>query len=293
MPGVYLSEREFPIFTRKNTQSSESVEPISEQPEPTPSLVTDGLMVHYDFSDLTCYSGNGANGAITDLSGNAVNTNYTSPSDMSFDASDYDGAFIFSPTADPGNANSKIDLVDGMSIPPYSAAPYYGANPTFTLDFWIKPRTRNPALSGGYTILGSANAAGAGRLTIQAIVPPTAGTAYFRVNKGAFGINTADFQSYYTFTAGTPINVTFTKTGFVYELYVNGQFKASVTDGASTTYNVGYQCLGQNWNPGAGIGQKSVEKFDGSMYTMLGYNRVLTSAEVLQNYNSRKARFGL
>jgi hypothetical protein len=260
----------------------------------SPPLVTSGLMLNYDYSNPACYTGDIFNN-IFDLSGNVINGRCSGSlsSQFYYDAADYGGSFVLSPTSDPGNETGFIQTNNGMGIPPYTAAPYYATNPTFTLDFWIKPNTRNPALSGGYTIFGSSGVSTAGRITIQAIVPTTPGTAYFRVNKGAFGINTADFQSFYTFTAGSPMNVTFTKTGFVYQLYVNGQFIATVTDGTSTTYNIGGHGLGQNWNPGAPTGQKAVEKFNGSMYTFLAYNRVLTAAEIQQNFNHRRSRFGL
>ncbi len=274
--------------------SNISGKPFTAGPIPPATLVTSGLMVKYDYSNPACYTGDAFNN-IFDLSGNAINGRGAASisSQFYYDAADYGGSFVFSPTSDPGNETGLIQINNTMGIPPYTSAPYYNTNPTFTLDFWLKPNTRNPPLLGVYTIFGSSGASGAGRITIQAIVPVTPGTAYFRVNKGAFGINTADFQSFYTFTADSPINVTFTKTGFVYQLYVNGQFIATVTDGTSTTYNIGAHALGQNWNPGAPTGQKAVEKFQGSMYTFLAYNRVLTAAEILQNYNATKSRFGL
>ena len=254
--------------------------PFNIQPIPPTGLVTDGLRIHHDYSNPSSWTPNAFN-TINDLSGyNIWATATTTGSQFNFSGSDYNGSFVFNPTSDPGNAQSVIDISNSVN------APYYTSNPTVTLDFWLK------ISPSGITIFGSNNATGAGRLTVQA-VPTSATAGYFRVNKGAFGINTADFSGSYTYSMDVPLNLTVTKTGFVYQLYVNGEFKASKTDGTSTTYNIGNHALGQNWNPGAPTGQKAVEKFRGSMYTFMAYNKVLSSAEILQNFNYRRARFGL
>lgn len=250
-----------------------------------PPLVTSGLMVNYDFSNPACYTTNAFND-IYDLSGNVINARGSATSaQFYYNAADYGGAFVFAPTSDPGNAESKIDLNDGMGIPPYTAAPYFNSNPTGTFDFWVKINSslpRNAALIGNH--IGS----GDGRFTIYATPGPNYRIAVVKSDV----VVTAIFNGY-LYTPDVPINITVTKTGFTYQLYMNGQFKTTIVDGGSNTYNIGGHCLGQSFINANPIGQKSLNKFRGSMYTFLCYNRVLTAAEIQQNFDHRKSRFGL
>ena len=51
-----------------------------------------------------------------------------------------------------------------------------------------------------------------------------------------------------------------------------------------------------NWSIGAGFvssdSRGDSEEFDGYMSSILIYNRALTAAEVTQNYNATKGRYG-
>jgi len=71
-----------------------------------------------------------------------------------------------------------------------------------------------------------------------------------------------------------------------YRFYVNGTFASSSTaaggQGPSTDLQIG------NGNGGGGQ-----EPADGQVSFLLAYNRLLSDAEILQNYNAMRGRVGL
>lgn len=80
---------------------------------------------------------------------------------------------------------------------------------------------------------------------------------------------------------------TLSKSGTSQSWYINGAFKSSVTQiytGLSQYFKLGSR--------GSGAGGVS-QPWNGAFYSTKIYNRALTVAEVLQNYNSLKSRFGL
>jgi len=72
----------------------------------------------------------------------------------------------------------------------------------------------------------------------------------------------------------------------IISLYINGVFEVA---SAAQVFTVG------GWNSTARIGQRASGQFpfNGRIACVQGYNRVLTAAEVLQNYNATKSRFNL
>lgn len=109
----------------------------------------------------------------------------------------------------------------------------------------------------------------------------------------------------HTFGAATPINVlnmqnvwccvtrTRDKLSGTEYYYFNGIQVGSVVvaPGTAATTN-GYLIVGQEADaPGGGFDAN--QNLDGNISRLTIYNRVLTSAEILQNYNSSKARYGL
>ena len=99
--------------------------------------------------------------------------------------------------------------------------------------------------------------------------------------------NAADMGSFtgYTSTANNDVYLTvrFTKSSNAYDLYINGAYISSITN-AQTFVTTG---------PLLGSGYPGSEHFNGNIYSFTYYNRVLTSAEILQNYNALKGRYGL
>ena len=107
---------------------------------------------------------------------------------------------------------------------------------------------------------------------------------------GGFNGQNADFQTSVNYSINTWYNwlitVDMSLSSNKIKIYVNGVLSAQ--GNPSATLNAGAD--------GARVGNKlsnSTEDFDGNIALVRAYNRVLTAAEVLQNFNAQKSRFGL
>ena len=89
-----------------------------------------------------------------------------------------------------------------------------------------------------------------------------------------FDVPPIDTWNHYCFTFDGSTNVT-------------GYLNSIVGNTDSTAYNL------SNLGLGARLDLTHGDEFNGSMGAVIIYNRALTASEVLQNYNSQKARFGL
>ena len=118
-------------------------------------------------------------------------------------------------------------------------------------------------------------------------------TNYFQIRYNSLNAvqlvksNIADMGSFtgYTSTANNDVCLTvrFTKSSNTYDLFINGAYISSITN-AQTFITSG---------PILGSGFPGSEHFNGYIYSFTYYNRVLTSTEILQNYNALKGRYGL
>ena len=118
-------------------------------------------------------------------------------------------------------------------------------------------------------------------------------TNYFQIRYNNLNVvqlvksNIADMGSFtgYTSTANNDVYLTvrFTKSSNTYDLYINGSYISSITNAQTFVTN----------GPVLGSGYPSAEHFNGNIYSFTYYNRVLSSTEILQNYNALKSRYGL
>ena len=269
MPGVYLQQRYFPIKPRK-------LYSIQEQP-PAEGLVLDSLRLYFDMGNPNSYPGSGTTwNDIADVIPDATAQVIQSTSEISYDSAN-GGSWAFNPTSDTGQV-SNIGFVIGQ--------PYTVSDPTITFSFWVKVGT---ALTTGATLIGysvNETPAVAGRLQIKI------NTNYsIEVVKAAIASSGVFPGSQSKLTPGVITNIVVTKAGTLYKLYINGEYVSEFT--SSNTYNVGSSCLGQSYNPGAPFSFRAIEKFKGNMYVFMVYDAALTAAQVLQNYNVQKGRYGL
>ena len=89
-----------------------------------------------------------------------------------------------------------------------------------------------------------------------------------------------------TIVAGNIYNIAYTRNGASVRIYVNGVDLTSTT-GVHTTIpssNINFNIA--SYNQGQIVANIR-------MYNFLNYNRALSAAEVLQNYNATRARFGI
>jgi hypothetical protein len=222
-----------------------------------PRIVTDGLVLSYDFSDRNCY----ISGSTTcrDLSG--LGSNGTLENNPSFD------------TGSGGNlsldgTNDRILITCATNtIRSYDT----------TCQFIVKL----PVYSGGQRCILSYRGGGGGALYI--------------------GKNSGGIFSYYDnlgagagYTIGSIVDntiaicaVVINATAGTISHYINGTLAGTATGrtGFSTAYNT---LLYLGFDNGG-----TAEWMLGNFYSFMHYNKVLTSTEILQNYNAQKSRFGL
>jgi hypothetical protein len=199
-------------------------------------IVTSGLVSYLDARNAASYSGSGT--TWTDLSGNSINGT------LSNDVSYSNGTLVFS-------LESALVSLPANSI---------NTNSDFTQTFINKPNV------SAKTVLTLSSGSNAGSLQI-------------RYDSGQIRLvrsGQADMGFFSGFTANNAqvYNITLTRSGDVYSLYVNGVFISTRTHVDS--FNIASPLIGDNNYPNEG--------FDGNMYACLYYDRALTSGEIYDNY---------
>jgi len=219
-----------------------------------PDGISDGLVLALDAANKISYPGSGT--SWYDLSNN-VNTG-TLTNGPTF-SNDRGGCIVF-------------DGIDDYVNIPYNASTISFPNNNATICVWFKTST----VGDGY-----------GALVTQRSSSDSGFQTYTFSNKFyADGGGTAGVTSTALVTAGT-INfgcAVYDRTNSLLKLYINGIYDSQVsyTGEIQDTYPIR---LG---NSAFGDGP-----YPGNIYSAYVYNRVLTAAEVLQNYNDTKTRFGI
>jgi len=217
-------------------------------------IVTSGLLINYDAAQLRSYPTTGTN--VTDLSGN--NTNGTLVNGVAFDTSN-GGTFSFDGTNDYIEADLNVSGTTSKSI-----------------NMWIYPKSTT-------------------QRGICGVRPPSAQSGWaIRINQS---INTV---TYYHTGGNTVVSTAIININnwhnicLVYNSsptsatwYINGVVNNTVSPFAAATA------------ASAGTGRIGIEGtfalgyFNGYIQQYQQYNRVLTAAEILQNFNANRSRYGL
>jgi len=220
-----------------------------------PDIVSDGLVLCLDAGDRKSYSGSGT--AWTDRSGNEKN-----------------GTLTDGPTFD--SANGGIINFDGVND--YVQTNYEGDFTTnsYTVGFFAR---HNGARDARRTMLGFSNG-GDYAFKVYDMEIWDSNSQYLsfvgnNTNYNSYSFYLPDdFSNWHYFTTViTPSNI---------QTYVNG---VSYYNSSSLTKRGTFDRI---W-----LGTRKGQNWKGWMSGVSLYNRVLTSAEVLQNYNATKSRFGL
>ena len=221
----------------------------------SPSLVLPGLTLCLDAANSKSYPGSGT--TWTDLSGNG-NTG-TLVNGVGY-SGDNLGSLSFDGSNDVVNSTTSIiDRADGQEI---------------TVSCWIKPSRT----SGQYSVFCTNRSDNASIYNWIFYQHTTDGAIAFHGD--------AQNKSSYVPITNVWINVTNTVTASrVSTLYVNGVSTYTVT---GYTYGNGTPSrLGIGADPG---GQ---EPFQGNISQVSIYNKALSAAEVSQNFNALRGRFGI
>ncbi len=222
-------------------------------------IVTDGLVLHLDAGNIKSYPGTGT--TWTDLSGYGSN-----------------GTLTTGPTFDSANGGSiAFDNTPYMHVTCGKVDSLIGLTNKVTVAAWVKRNTDNGGLIAG-TWWGEKYALwcnGSGHPMV-----------YTRGSAGSFQRAAA---GYISDTIMTNIVMTFNRP--IFNLYINSQLDSQFP------YTWDYDFI---WSSGTfaftigGINYSDTQTiFNGNLSIVQVYNRDLIQAEITQNYNALKGRFGL
>jgi hypothetical protein len=224
-----------------------------------PSVVTNGLVLALDAADRNSYPGSGT--VWNDLSGNNITGSITGSFTFPTYSSSNNGTLVFNGTttiADFRNP-STLQITSG------------------SISIWFRA-VQAPVVGNGGGFNGLITKQGAWGLFISGslLVAYDWGSGATRATTA----NVSDFNWYnacmtFSETVGTPSNNAI--------VYLNG------TTILTTTIRNSFQSTGLQ----IGNGGNAQQYLSGSVGSAQIYNRVLSAAEVLQNYNTQKSRFNL
>jgi hypothetical protein len=236
-------------------------------------IITNGLVMNLDAGFTPSYPT--TNTTWYDLSGNVNNG-------LLANGLTYDNAYGGSVYMDGGD--------EYIQVPPSSNLLSYFSNNSFTITLIVKsdnvvyPRSRCPIYVNSTVTSPTQRGWSAGH---------GASTSSMQIRVGD-GTNFSTTDISHVVSESTIYLRTFTvdrTNGVLTKYYVNGSYigqhnatnvTGSIYDGIDTDFVTGF-VFGYVWG----------WRFIGSIYNIMVYNRVLTQAEVTQNYNAQKSKFGL
>jgi hypothetical protein len=223
-----------------------------------PDIVEDGLVLILDAANTESYPGSGT--VWTDLSGNGNNgtlTNGPTFSSINGGIIDFDGV------------NDTVNMGIGNTFFPL---------PQFTINVWFRS-------VGTVDTTGTTPSLYGFTYGIRCIVGSSG--LSFSVDNGS-NLSATSTTGNIPFRNGDWYNCTMTHTGTVNSMYINGQFNVSV----NRTWSGTSRWPTNGWNLGRD-NNDNFYFFFGQISHCQIYNRALSAAEILQNYNATKGRYGL
>jgi hypothetical protein len=179
------------------------------------------------------------------------------------------GTFVNGPTFNTG-ATPSIQFDGADDYINATNTKFIGSVPS-TFEFWMNPSVvTNSSVGECFLQIGNA---GTNAMRLY----------FFRDGKFAVAYYSNDYTFNYTVTANTVYHAVFTENGSgVVQLYVNGVLKST---GQLTTPNTQGSTY---W-----IGQYSNgNRFNGKLFSHRAYNRVLSSQEIVQNFEAQRQIYG-
>lgn len=226
-----------------------------------PNIVTSNLVLWYDPSFNTSYSGSGStitNLANTSLAGTLSNITYTDPY-FTYNGSSSQVAVADNALLEPGSGDFSIE-----------AWVYYSAIAGSTRTFVSKTNNGGGSADWSYGLRTASN-----------------GNTYFEVGNGTTSVTSPAFVA----STGTWYQIVGVWTNVASNsiaLYVNGVLIGSNSHSFASVKNSTNPLYLGNYNGG-----EYSQWFNGRMGVTRLYSAALTSAQVLQNYNADKSKYGL
>jgi len=229
-----------------------------------PRIVTNGLTYYLDAANSRSYSGSGntINSLISGIGATLVNgVGFTSSNN---------GSFFFDATDDYCRLPTNFFIHDSGT--------------SFSVSLWFKTSTTG-------MILGQENGAtpGTGSGWVPAIYVDTNGKLRTSCFWGGSTANQSTSSASVNDNLWHQVNVTFESTS--HKSYLDGVLFDTITKTQTSYSGTYYYYIGSGKNSSwTSTGNMT---FSGNISNFLFYNRALTSAEILQNYNATKKRYGL
>jgi hypothetical protein len=257
-PFGYIANME--LYTAKLTQEQIQQNYYNQLSKfTTPEIVTSNLVLWYDPSNSVSYPGSGTtitNLASTSLNGTMSNITYTSP------YFSYNGS------------SSQINVPDNALLEPGTG--------DWTMEAWVYLSSS----SGSKVVLGKFDPGG-GQQDVSYSIRIQGAGIYAQIGNGTNVVDTA----LYTLPLNTWTHVTYVWKNVAtnsLEAYINGVSVGSVSHSFSSILNTSANLYIGSYNGG---------EYSQYMIGRIGitrlYSAALTSAEVLQNYNADKSKYGL
>lgn len=234
-----------------------------------PSVVTSGLVLALDAANLASYPGTGT--AWSDISGRLYNaTLFNSPSYSSAN----NGVLVLN------SASSQYLSVPAGACPSGTSA--------FTFSHWFNYSSLGNFASNGIGTYGFILADGAAQGYLEyAGSAATVTGPILQLNLQYYGGGqTGTCSVAVSLSSNTWYNLVLTSTGSAQTIYVNG---VSIGTGTLTS---GFPQTPLNMYGGNPVGAFS-GYMSGSIGSIFSYNRALSAAAVLQNFNAHRGRYGV
>lgn len=235
-----------------------------------PNTVTNGLVLYLDAGNTNSYPGTGT--SWRDISGNSNNGTLTNG--PTFNSGNL-GSIVLDGTDDYVNCgnNSSINITGtGLTLSAwvYRTALNSNANNYRRI---IEKAASYPALQYSFITTPQGSSAGEGRLLFDLYINNSLPTSMT-------GSTQLQLNTWY--------NIVATYDGSFRRIYLNNAIDGQLATTGSISSTVSSLVLG-DYLPGAG----STYAWNGRIANTQIYNRALTQAEILQNYNALKGRYGL
>jgi uncharacterized protein (TIGR02145 family) len=220
-------------------------------------IITSGLVLHLDAGNTFSYPGSGT--TWTDLSGNGNNGTLTNGPTYT---SSNGGAIVFDGINDFVNSGSSISLPGDISVFAWVYATSFNTNWNLIVTKWFSP---DQAQDFHWALKSSTSGA--------------------NPKQNLYTTSNSDIYGNSTFSLNTWYHVGFTLVnGGTLTFYKNGVADGTSNSVSRTSQISNLQIGESRANVAAGL--------KGRIPQVSIYNRVLTAAEVLQNYNALSPRFG-